>query len=346
MIKTYMNLYVYYDDAYMTNWISDDISLEITDFLRSKGFRVLNAEELAEMMKKSVDEDTCWRNLVVFSRDIVPETICHYPYPNTLIRDYLDRGGTIVWLGDIPLYYRGLCPSSSNRLKQQLKHANRSEGEKLKQLIKTGDKKDRFAECYKMRACFNILEVLPLLTKHPGSKVRITRAGRELGLRSSWYSDRPILIRGSNSRKRKPVALATGKPRYIMPFERSILDEKKEKRLSLSVIDLLSKILGLIPALIAMATALYLLWAGFATALIWLFLGVSALLLLTYLTYWFFWSRATYAGAWFKNFDGRHPDSGFYRLWDFNLHRTTRNILDELFNVTLTISRKTSGDGA
>jgi len=341
-----MNLYVYYDDAYMTNWIPDEISLEITDFLRSKGFQGLNADELAEMMKKSVDEDTCSRSLVVFSRDVVPETICHYPYPNTLIRDYLDRGGTIVWLGDIPLYLRGLCPSSSNRLKQQLKDANQSEGEKLKQQERTRDKKDRFAECYKMRAAFNILEILPLLTKHPGSKVSITRAGRELGLRSSWYSDRPILIRGSNLRKRKPVALATSKPRYIMPFEQTILDEKKERRFSLSVIDLLSKILGLIPALIAMGTALYLYWAGSATALIGSFLGVSALLLLTYLTYWFFWSRATYAGAWFRNFDGRYPDSGFYRFWDFYLHRTTRNMLEELFNVILTITRKISVDAS
>jgi len=338
-----MNLYVYYDDGYTTNWISDEISLAITDFLHSKGLRVLNAEELAEMMRKSVDEDTCWKTLVVFSRDVVPETICHYPYPNTLIRNYLDCGGTIVWLGDIPLYYRALSPSSSNRLKEQLKHVNQSEGEKLKQLRKARDEKGRFADCHELRASFNILGVVPLLVKHP-SKVSITRTGREFGLRSTWYSDRPILIRGSNLRKKKPVALATSKPQYIMPFERAILDQKKERRLSFSVIDLLSKILGLIPALIAMATALYLLWAGFATALIWSFLGVSALLLLTYVTYRFFWSRATYAGAWFKNFDERHPNSGFYRLWDFMPNRVTQNTLEELFNVIQNIARKPSGD--
>ncbi len=334
-----MNLYVYYDDSYMTSWLSDEISLKITDFLQSKGFIVLNAEKLAEMMKKSVDEDKCWKDLVVFSKDIVPETICHYAYANTLIRDYLDRGGTIIWLGDIPLYYRALSPASSNRIKEQLKNSNQPEDEKLKKLRKVKDEKGRFADFYELRASFNILGVIPFLVKHP-SKASITKAGRELGLRSLWYSDRPILTRGLNLRKKKPVAFATSKPQYIMPFEQAILDQKKERRISSSVIDLLLKILGVTPAIITLVAALYLLSAGFASALIWSFLGVSALLLLTYVSYWFFWSRATYAGAWFKNFDKRHPDSGFYRLWDFHPHRVTNNNLEELHSVCIAIVRK------
>jgi len=337
-----MNLYVYHDDDYMTSWLSDEISLGITDYLRQKGFRVVNAEQLAEMMKKSVDEGTCWKDLVVFSRDIVPETIYHWQYPNALIRNYLDCGGTIIWFGDIPLYYRGFCPSSCSQFKERLNQASQSEGEKIMKNL-TRDEKDRFAVCYAMRGSFNVLGVVPLLTKHPASKVcSITKAGREIGLRSSWYSERPILIRGSNLRKNKPIALAAGKPQYMMPFERSIVDEKKERRLSLSVIDLVLKILGLIPALIAMAAALYLFTAGFATALISPFLWGSVLLLLVYLTYWFFWSRTTYAGAWFRNFDKKHPFSGFYRLWDFRPYRVTRKNLEELHSVCMTVVQKLS----
>jgi hypothetical protein len=304
---------------------------------------VLNADELAEMMRKSVDEDRCWNTLVVFSRDVVPETICHYPYPNTLIRKYLDQGGTIVWFGDIPLYNRGLSPSASDRIKEKLKQSNQPEDERLKQLKITRDGQGRFAQLHELRASFNILEVIPLLVKNP-SKVKITKAGRELGLRSSWYGDRPILIRGLNLRKKKPVALATSKPRYIMPFERAILDQKKERRLSSSVIDLILKFLGLIPALITLTTALYLSFAGFAITLIWSFLTATLLLVFAYIVYWLFWSRMTYAGAWFKNFDKRYPHSGFYRIWDFMPDRFNQNTMRELLNIIQNIMQKLSRD--
>ena len=334
-------MYVYYDDRYMTNWISDGLSRAVTDFLQRKGFEVLNANELAELMRKSVDEDTCWKTLIVFSRDLVPETICHYPYPNTLIRQYLDNGGTIVWFGDIPLYYRALSPSSSKRIKEQLKSVNQLEDEILKQMKKQRDDKGRFAHLHELRASFNILEVIPILAKNP-SKVRITKAGKELGLRSLWYSDRPILIRGTNLRKKKPVTLATSKPRYIMPFERAILDQKKEKRFSFSVIDLLLKTIGLIPALITLVTALYFSLTGFATALIWSFLVASLLLFFAYVIYWLFWSRVTYAGAWFRNFDRRYPGSGFYRLWDFMPDRINQTSLEEFSNIIQSITHKLS----
>jgi hypothetical protein len=336
-----MNLYVYYDDSYMTSWVTDDLSLVIADFFRRKGFRVVDAEELKEIMENSVDEDTCWKDLIIFSRDVMPETICHLSWPSALVRNYLDCGGTIVWFGDIPFYYRGRSPSLSETLKEQLNKANPSDSEKiLKQDAR--DEKERFAKISNMRGCFDVLEAVPVFLEHPASKVRINRTGKKLGLNSSWYSNRPILIRGSNLRKKKPVTLATSKPRYMMPFERSVLGDKKERKLSPNVIDLLSKILGLIPALIAAVTALYLLWAGFATTLIWSFLGASAILSLAYIAYWLFWSRATYAGAWFKNFDERHPDSGFYRLWDFRPHRMTANNLEELHTVTMTIIERNS----
>lgn len=340
-----MNLYVYYDERYLTNWISDEISLEIKNFLQSKGFHVLNADELAEMMRENIYKDTCWNTIIVFSRDVVPETICHYPYPNTLIRKYLDRGGTIVWFGDIPLYYIALSPQNFDKIKNRLERSNQAEDEILKQLKIAKDKKDRFARCYELRASFNILEVIPILAKNP-SRVKITRAGKELGLRSLWYSDRPILIRGLNLRKKKPLALATSKPRYILPFERAILDQKKERRFSSSIIDLIFKFIGLIPALITLTTALYLSLTGYAATLISSFLIATLLLMLTYFMYWLFWSRITYAGAWFKNFDKRYPNTGFYRIWDFMPDRLSKDEMEELYTVIHNIKNRVSTSGS
>lgn len=347
-----MNLYVYYDESYMTSWISDEMSLEITDFLRDKGFHVLNAEELAEMMRKSVDENTCWRELAVFSRDIIPETICRSAdgaSPNELLRNYLDCGGTMLWFGDVPLYNIGRCASSSERLKErikeELKRTNQSEAEILKLWRKKKDEKGRYADGCEMAVCFNVLGVVSLMARHTASRVSIKRKGKELGLCSSWYSKRPILVRGSNLRKRRPITLAkASKPYYMMPFERSIIDQKKERSISLNFLDLLSKVLGLIPALIAMGAALVLYGAGLATTLILSFLASSASLFLTYIIYWYFLSRATYAAAWFKNFNKRYPDSGFYRLWDFPPHKLAKSNLNELYNISMTITRRISRD--
>ena len=327
-----MKLIVYYDEDYANSWLPKSISIKIRDFLKEKGFTVFNAEDLAEWMEQSFDADTCWNSLVVFSQDVVPETVCNLPFPNSMVRSYLDSGGTIVWIGDVPFYYRGYNASCQKELSAQFKNLSDSEIEKLGKLR---DKTGKFASMSGRKGCFTSLGVIPIWLEHPSSKVKITKGGRKFGLRTRWYSNRPILLKGSNLRNRNLVVLAKTKPRYLMSLEKSILSEQKERRLPANFVDFMSKIIGIVPAIVTSLTALGLVLAGFGTATALPALGTSVLLLLAYAVYWLFWSRSTYASAWFINFDKRHPLSGFIRLWDFVPWRITDSMLEELYGIVL-----------
>lgn len=109
-----MYLIVYYDEDYPNSWIPRVESKKIVGFLISKGFTQYNAEGLADWMRKSIDEGTCHQSMVVFSQDVVPETVCHDSTSNSLVRTYLDRGGTVLWVADIPFFYQGLNQEHSS----------------------------------------------------------------------------------------------------------------------------------------------------------------------------------------------------------------------------------------
>lgn len=323
-----MKLIVYYDDRYPTHWISREMSDSIKTYFVTNGFEVYNANDLAEWMEESVLRDDCWQSLVLFSQDVVPQTVCHLPFPSSLIRRYLDSGGTVVWIGDIPFYYVGLDPSSTQ-----------GKGHKIgdRDLTKQSTFKDtagKTAMTCGRTACFAMLGAIPVWLNYPVFKVKITGAGKQFGVQTPWYSNRPILIRGSNFRKKKPIALAVSRPRYLMSEEKSILSDEKERKLPLNFMDFVFKFLGVVPAIAAGVTALFSLVAGFGAAVTLWLVATSCFLLIGYVMYWFFWARQTLASAWFINFDQRHPWSGFLRIWDFVPHQITDSMLEELYRLS------------
>ena len=319
-----MKLIVYHDDRYPTHWISREMSDSIKTHFVAGGFKACNANELAAWMEESVAKDECWQSLVLFSQDVVPQTICHLPFPSSLIRSYLDSGGTVVWVGDIPFYYVGLDSSSAQGKEHKI-------GDKdLTRQTTFKDDAGKTAITYGRTACFAMLGTIPVWLNYPIFKVKITEAGYQFGVKTHWYSNRPILIRGSNFRKKKPIALAVSSPRYLMSEEKSILSEEKERKLPLNFMDFVFKFLGVVPALIAGATVLVSIMAGFGAAVTLSLLATSCFLLTGYIAYWFFWARRTLASAWFINFDRRHPTSGFLRLWDYIPNKITDNMLEEL----------------
>ena len=96
---------VYYDERYTGSWIDGNWSREIADYLEKHNFERKNAEELKEWLKSIVRDGDAYRSVVVFSKDMMPETVLDpLNSPNSLIRKYLDLGGRIVWIGDIPFW--------------------------------------------------------------------------------------------------------------------------------------------------------------------------------------------------------------------------------------------------
>ncbi|MBI4578109.1 MAG: thrombospondin type 3 repeat-containing protein, partial [Planctomycetes bacterium] len=93
---------VYYDDAYPSAWVSDT---SIRDALAAAGYESLNAAQLKQWMDARIADG--WLSVVVFGRDVVPDTVAESKSSNTTIRRYLNKGGKIVWYGDVPMYYQG-----------------------------------------------------------------------------------------------------------------------------------------------------------------------------------------------------------------------------------------------
>ncbi len=94
---------VYFDDRYPVNGIPINQLRSVKGYLVSKGFQVLNADELARWM-----QDKGPGALVYMLQDIAPDTIVDVSSEAaTLPRAYLDRGGSIAWFYDVPFYQIG-----------------------------------------------------------------------------------------------------------------------------------------------------------------------------------------------------------------------------------------------
>jgi hypothetical protein len=46
-------------------------------------------------------------SVVVFAKDVAPDTVVESMTAQCTLRQYLDAGGKVVWYGDVPLYYQG-----------------------------------------------------------------------------------------------------------------------------------------------------------------------------------------------------------------------------------------------
>jgi len=326
-----MKLVVYCDDEYPTWWISREVSRKIVNFLKNKGFVELNAEDLAKWMEKSINENKCHESVVVFSQDIAPNTLCRWRSPSSLFRAYLDCGGRVVWIGDTPFYYIGMHSSYSNKVNEW--------SEKKKEESLRFDPDGKIAELWSRDGPFNILGVMPVYMDFPASKVTITSDGKLLGLQNPWYGLRPIILKAKDLRKKNLRILGgASKPLTPVPYKKIWFkkDIKEERMFRFpSLMEIISKVIGLVPTIIAISTALFTLLAGYSLQVTLFFVGVATFFLSGYVVHWFLHARETLVSGWWKNYNANYPTSGFVRIWDCHLDRITETMLQELNNVAL-----------
>lgn len=153
---------VYYDQNYIGSWISDDESKIICDYFKEKGFKILNADELLVWMEFIQQTPHCNESTLIFSQDIIPTTICADVNQRQPIYRYLRRGGKIIWIGDIPFFYRGLS------------------GRDLRTLPIPGELGLR-----------NLLTI-NMVDEDYVDEVKITVEGKRLGLKSGIMGSRPV----------------------------------------------------------------------------------------------------------------------------------------------------------
>lgn len=101
------DLVVYFDERYPVSWVSFPFAKEVREFSEILGFKTLNAEQLKYFFEEKI-KTGAEKTLVIFSQDVVPDTVVGTsPKMKSLIRKYLNAGGTILWFGDVPFYFVG-----------------------------------------------------------------------------------------------------------------------------------------------------------------------------------------------------------------------------------------------
>jgi hypothetical protein len=100
---------LYWDDDYASAWAGGDTS--IRDALEAAGYTVLDAAQLKTWMDGHIADRAL--SVVVFCKDVVPDTVAESMNTNCTIRKYLDAGGKVVWYSDWPFFYQGHSDGSN-----------------------------------------------------------------------------------------------------------------------------------------------------------------------------------------------------------------------------------------
>jgi hypothetical protein len=81
-------------------------SEDLCSYLDGDNFTKLNADELREWLTVHIAENSSHVSTLIMAMGIAPDTVVSLS-GDSLLRDYLDSGGHVVWIGDVPLYYQG-----------------------------------------------------------------------------------------------------------------------------------------------------------------------------------------------------------------------------------------------
>jgi len=151
---------VYRDPDYPSSWIDEGLGSPdiIANTLMSRKCKKLDAEQLRDFMVNAVEKGNAHKKLIIFSQDVVPETVVEEFSNNTTTREYLNAGGSVLWLGDSPLYYIGAKGI------------------------------DKPLEAWRD----DVLDITPVFLI-PKTSVNFTQHGEEMGLRWPWSGIRPII---------------------------------------------------------------------------------------------------------------------------------------------------------
>jgi hypothetical protein len=95
----------YWDDNYPTHWVAEATTVEVRDALEAAGYTVMDADELKTWMDARIADGKL--SVVVFCKDVAPETVVETNDETCTLRQYLNAGGKVVFYGDIPFYNQG-----------------------------------------------------------------------------------------------------------------------------------------------------------------------------------------------------------------------------------------------
>jgi len=84
-----MQLFVYYDEKNPGSWISKEESSIIKEICLKRGAKPIDSASLPSILDSEP-------SIIVLAHDLLPENTLH------LLRKFMEKGGIIIWIGDIP----------------------------------------------------------------------------------------------------------------------------------------------------------------------------------------------------------------------------------------------------
>jgi len=269
---------------------------------------------MEERLKKQDAHKTC----VVFSQDMVPNILAPDYSPSIILRTYLDEGGRIVWLGEIPFYRKGKPFKNLKNLKSE----------------EIENKKKEIFDEWGSVGVFSILGLTTEFNYSPTAKVEITERGKKWGLseENRWYGTRPIM---EGKRDVQILAQSSAK-RYRTPD--LLKPEEKQPSVLKEITGILSIISTIITVALGIATgfsSFYAITTDFELPILFLTLFFGTLFAGTVIrTLIKRFRRKKYANAWVKHFNKDFPYSGFVRIWDHIIYDVNDSMLEELIEVS------------
>ena len=98
----------YWDGRYPQAWGGGGEGMR--DALEAAGYTILDADQLKTWMDAHIADKAL--SVVVFCKDVVPDTVAESMSDTCTLRKYLDAGGKVVWYSDWPIYYQGSSDGS------------------------------------------------------------------------------------------------------------------------------------------------------------------------------------------------------------------------------------------
>lgn len=156
------NFFVYRDESYLSGWINSWVTEQIVAYLINHNFLEVDATEIRDQIIKMIEREEAFNSTIVFAQDLIPDTIIERPTSDSLVRRYLNSGGRIIWIGDVPFFWQGL----PNKEKQWW--GRQAQNSVLDIAVQ------------------QIIGLEPI-------QVNIKPEGEKRGLKTSWAGNRPIM---------------------------------------------------------------------------------------------------------------------------------------------------------
>ncbi len=93
---------VFHDHDYDAHWVDDPGG--VARWFVRRGFAEKNVPELKAWLEQQVATNQAIGTSVVFAMGVAPTSIIYPPYDDCLLAHYLEAGGRVVWLSNVPMY--------------------------------------------------------------------------------------------------------------------------------------------------------------------------------------------------------------------------------------------------